>query len=86
MLPNDTPMMMMVIMMVRSASDRQLHHHLGLIGGNRQPPGSRGLMPTLMIGADRPAVPDVRSNGLSSAAMPWVDSALRGTRWPPMRR
>ncbi|WP_426420388.1 hypothetical protein [Bradyrhizobium genosp. A] len=26
------------------------------IGGNRQPPG---LMPTLMIGADRPAVPDV---------------------------
>lgn len=32
-------------------------------------------MLTLIIGAHRPAVPDVRANGLSSAAMPWEDSA-----------
>lgn len=33
----------------------------GVIGGNRQPPGSRELMPMLMMGTDRPAVPDVRA-------------------------
>lgn len=48
---------------------------MGVIGGNRQPLGSGELMPALMIGAHRPAVPDVRANGLSSAAMPWEDSA-----------
>lgn len=65
----------MVVMMVPSAVGSAAASSMGVIGGNRQPPGSRELMPTLIIGAHRPAVPDVRANGLSSAAMPWEDSA-----------
>lgn len=84
-LPDDMSMMM-VVMMVPSAVGPAAASSIGVIGGNRQPPGSGELMPTLMIGAHRPAVPDVRVNGLSSAAMPWEDSVLRGTRWRPIRR
>lgn len=78
--------MMGVAMMVPSAVGSAAASSIGVIGGNRQPPGFGELMPTLMIGAHRPALPDVRANGLSSAAMPWEDSALRGTRWRPIRR
>lgn len=67
--------MMMVVMMVPSAVGSAAASSIGVIGGNRQLPGSRELMPILMISAHRPAVPDVRANGLSSAAMPWEDSA-----------
>lgn len=52
--------MMMVVMMVPSAVGSAAASSIGVIGGNRQPPGSRELMPTLIIGAHRPAVPDVR--------------------------
>lgn len=78
--------MIVIVMIVPSAVGSAAASSIGVIGGNRQPPESGELMPTLMIGAHRPAVPDVRANGLSSAAMPWEVSALRGTRWRPIRR
>lgn len=83
-LPDDMSMMMVVMMVPSAVGSAAAASLIGVIGGNRQPPESGELMPTLMIGAL--AVPDVRANGLSSAAMPWEDSALRGTRWRPIRR
>lgn len=56
--------MIVVVMMVPSAVGSATASSIGVIGGNRQPPESGELMPTLMIGAHRPAVPDVRANGL----------------------